>query len=163
MSWIDSCREKCKTIKYLGSEMVWEERPQRSGALRVQIPLLNKNRVTIPGLMLQGDFYVKKKTGHEVVTYGLLARYGPEWRRVFFYCIWPDHVRSHRDDENGVMFGPHLHLGDGRIEQTVRKLVTGIASPLDPKWLMRYQRHTNLRANGNHELTAPIKDDLFGG
>lgn len=163
MSWLEACREKCKKVKYVGQEMVWAERPNKSGALRATVPLLDKNRATIPGLILQGEYSVKKKTGHEVVTYGILARHGTEWRRVFFYCLWPDHVRSHRDDVNGIMFGSHLHLGDGRLEEVVRKLVTGIESKLDPEWLRRYQRHTSIKANGEIEPSVPIKDDLFGG
>lgn len=162
--WIEQCREKCRRIKYIRGPLEWREKPSRSDTLRATSFLLDHNYVTIQGLKLQAEYSVRKRTGYEVVTYGLFQYIQGEWLRVFFFCLWPKGIRSHRDNKSGkVYFGPHLHLGDERRDHIARELRSGIESVLDPQWIVRFRRHTRLNDTDCGVLEPPVHGDLFGG
>lgn len=158
-TWLNDCRKWCQKAKYLSEEIEWSERPNHSGWLEATSMLLDENRVTIPRLFFKGE-YQPGRMG-ERVSYGLMYREAKEQRRVFMLEVWPAHVRSHR--ENGVsMFGPHIHLGDERLDQITRVTLSGLGSATVHGWVERFRRHARILDNGSRQLAAPFTDDLFG-
>lgn len=158
-TWIDRCRIACKTVKHLGESPTWDEKPNRSGWQKAFAQTLDEQRVAIPGLYFQGEYHALKHGGH-VVTYALMHRDGKDLHRVFMLEVYPSHILSHRD--TGVLiFGPHLHLGDHRIEQRVRVVITNIALENHSRWLERFRRHAQIYDGATYELSHPFSNSLF--
>ncbi len=118
MSWILQCATWCKQVKFLNEELVWVEKPSRSDYLLATSTLLDERKQVIPYLSFKGE-YRPGKYGDQM-SYGLMYRHGRESRRVFMLEVYPTHIRSHVEPDGTEMFGPHIHLGDERLEQVTR-------------------------------------------
>lgn len=161
MDWIDECRELCKQVKYLGEPTGWFKRPEHVGSLRATCSVLDESRTTIAGLSLQCEYRLTKLQREEM-SYGLLFRKGSNLYRVFFLDIHPKWMRSHRDKKLlKDYFGPHIHLGDGRIDQLVRQVECGITDALDPQWIERFRRHARVLNDSDNIITGPFENNLF--
>ena len=158
-TWLDDCRAWCSKIKYVGEVLDWSEKPSHSGWLEATSLLLDERRVSIPQLYFKGEY----QTGRmgDRVTYSLMYKEGKEKRRVFMLEVWPRHVRSHKFKDGTVLFGPHLHLGDYRLEEITKKIRASISSTTERRWVERFARHARIRS-GRGELSPPFVGDLFG-
>lgn len=158
-TWLDECRDWCKKIKYLSEELEWGERPNHSGWLEATSALLDESRVTLPRLLFKGEYRAGRMGDR--ISYGLMYREQREMRRVFMLEIYPKHERSH--SENGVVFfGPHIHLGDPRLDQITRIVHANLDGPTVNRWIERFRRHARILDNDHRQLCAPFTDDLFG-
>ena len=59
-AWINRCRKYCRAIKYLGDTLDWEEKPSRSDTLQAKSLLLDEDRIAIPRLSFQGEYFAAK-------------------------------------------------------------------------------------------------------
>ncbi|MCV4287909.1 hypothetical protein OH708_08330 [Pseudomonas capsici] len=158
-AWLDDCRGWCKKIQFLAEELEWAEKPSHSGWTEATSLLFDERRVTIPHLYFKGE-YVVGRMG-ERVTYALMYKEGKEKRRVFMLEVWPSHERSHKFKDGKVLFGPHIHLGDYRLEEVTRAVRSKISGATEQAWVQRFVRHARIR-NGRGSLAAPFGNDLFG-
>ncbi|QOI03387.1 hypothetical protein D5S10_05525 [Pseudomonas savastanoi] len=158
-SWLDDCRSWCKQIKFLAESLEWIEKPSHSGWTEATSLLLDERRVTIPHLYFKGEYQAGRMG--ERVTYGLMYKEGKEKRRVFMLEVWPPHERSHRFKDGTPLFGPHIHLGDYRLEETTRHVRSSITGATERAWVDRFVRHARINS-GRGSLTAPFGNDLFG-
>lgn len=156
--WLDNCRAWCRAVKYLSDELDWAERPNHSGSLQATSAVLDANRATIPFLLFKGE-YQSGRMG-ERISYGLMFRERKEQRRVFMIEVYPSHERSHQEPGK-VIFGPHLHLGDPRLEQIVREIKCSLDSVHLKRWVARFRRHAKIMDAGNRRLSPPFAGDLF--
>lgn len=156
--WLDECRALCKRIKYVSQDMAWSERPNHSGWLEATSTLADENRTTIPRLFFRGE-YKPGKMG-ERVSYGLLYREQREVRRVFMLEVYPKHERSHMEPGR-IIFGPHLHLGDERLNQITREVRSSLDGAMLRGWIERFRRHARILDNDHRALTPPFTNDLF--
>lgn len=162
MDWLDQCRSLCKQAKFIGEPVNWTEKPTHSGWLCAVCAILDSERSTIPGLVLQCEYRISKKTGSEEMAFGLLYRSGSERYRVFFLEIYPTWKRSHKDRKL-ELFGPHIHLGDERLAQITRGVYSNILAALDPKWIERFRRHAKVYDEAANKIIGPFEGDMFGG
>jgi hypothetical protein len=158
-TWLEDCRSWCRQIKHLAEELEWDEKPNRSGWLEATSLLQDERRVTIPHLYFKGEF-VPGRMG-ERISYGLMYKEGKEKRRVFMLEVWPAHERSHRFKDGTPLFGPHVHLGDYRLEEVTRHVRCSISGAIERAWVERFARHARIR-NGRGSLTPPFSGGLFG-
>lgn len=164
LEWIDVCRDKCKKIKYIGGSFSWTQKPSRSSYLVANSELLDASRSTIPDLYLTGEYRLLRKGRGEIFSIALQFYWKPgELRRVFMIESYPSYMPSHRD-QNGQIYGPHLHLGDDRLEQVVRKLHASEDGLPFSYWARRFVRHARVYAghNGAAGIPSPHPGDLFG-
>lgn len=159
MSWILQCAAWCKEVKFLNDELIWTEKPSRSTYLQASSALLDAQKQVIPYLSFKGE-YRPGKHGDQM-SYGLMYRHGRESRRVFMLEVYPDHVRSHIEPDRTEMFGPHIHLGDERLEQVTREVIARIGMATAQKWVERFRRHARIKDHLNAKLLSPVGDDLF--
>lgn len=160
--WLDQCRVWCKQAKFLAEELDWNERQNHAGALRGTSPLLDQNRVSIPGLVFEGE--LQRGNFGLYQKYAVMHRAAGRVHRVFTLEVYPFHKRSHRD-ESGEIFGPHLHLGDDRIEglsHAVRRVLCNLDPSSLAGWIARFRRHTKISEDNDRRLAPPYSDDLFG-
>ncbi|PHN32694.1 hypothetical protein [Pseudomonas sp. ICMP 561] len=157
--WLAACRDWCRRAKYLSDEIEWQAKPTHSGWLQATSMLLDERRVSIPHLYFKGEY----QPGHigERMSYGLMFRNGKEKRRVFMLEIFPTHERSHKE-HGKVFFGPHIHLGDERLCQVTRTVISQLRSATMSRWVERFRRHARVLDNKDRTLSPPFKDDLFG-
>lgn len=150
--WIDQCKARCKKIKYASEHLQWDEKPNRSGYLVATSDLVDESGVTIPNLYLKGEYRQLTRKRGEVFSISLQYYWLPdELRRVFMIESYPITVRSHIDDNVGEIFGPHLHLGDDRLEQVVKAIPVGEDGLPLSRWINRFVRHARtLSPDGNH-------------
>lgn len=161
LGWLDQCRAWCRQVKYLNDPLAWEKKPSRSDFLIATSALLDVNKVVIPHLTFKGEYYAGRHG--EQVSYGLMYRHGRELHRVFMLDIYPSHVRSHREPDGTNMFGPHIHLGDERLMQLTREVITQIGAATAQKWVERFRRHARIQNHKRAALLAPFGDhDIFG-
>lgn len=158
-TWLDDCRAWCKQAKYLAEGLEWLEKPTHSGWKEATSLLLDERRVTIPQLYFKGEYQAGRMG--ERVTYGLMYKDGKEKRRVFMLEIWPPHERSHKFKDGTPLFGPHIHLGDYRLDEITRHVRSKITMAAEQAWLDRFVRHARIK-EGRGALTTPFGDDLFG-
>lgn len=158
-TWLDDCRKWCGQIKFVAEGLDWSEKPSHSGWLEATSLLLDERRVTIPHLYFKGEYQAGRMGDR--VTYGLMYKDGKEKRRVFMLEAWPSHVRSHKFKDGTPLFGPHVHLGDYRLEEVTRAVRAAISSTTEQRWVERFARHASIRA-GRSPLTSPFVNDLFG-
>lgn len=159
-TWLSECRTWCKQVKFLSEQIDWVEKPTHTGWKIATSLLLDESRVSIPHLYFKGE-YQPGRMG-ERVSYGLMYREGKESRRVFMIDIFPAHERSHKE-AGKVFFGPHIHLGDERLAQVTRSVVSQLRSATMYRWVERFRRHARILDNETKSLSAPFVDDLFGG
>lgn len=168
MSWINDCRNQCKKIKYIGSDFHWTEKPNRSSYLVATSDLLDHNLETIKGLYLTGEYRLLKKGRGYVASIALQYYWQPnELRRVFMIESYPDFMRSHRDEVVGQIYGPHLHLGDPRLEQIVKDLHSSDSDAPFSYWIKKFVRHAKVYSNeGIGSIEGPFSNtkagNLFG-
>lgn len=158
-TWLEDCRTWCKQIKYLAEEIEWSEKPSHSGWKEATSLLLDDRRVTIPHLYFKGEFQAGRMGDR--VTYGLMHKDGKERRRVFMLEIWPEHQRSHRFKDGTPLFGPHIHLGDYRLEEVTRHVRSSITGAAERGWVDRFVRHARIKS-GRGCIEPPFGLDLFG-
>lgn len=159
MGWLDECRDKCRQVKFLSEQMDWNDKANHLGSLKATSQLLDHNHASIPGLYFKGVYSPKPLTG-DVYSFALMALQGREHHRVFMLEVYPAHVVSHRGKSEWLM-GPHLHLGDERLEQVTRAVHGNISHISISRWIVRFQRHAQVRDNGGLRLTHPLSDTLF--
>lgn len=157
--WLDDCRHWCKKVKYLSEKLEWREKPTHARWLVATSLLLDERRVSIPHLYFKGE-YQPGRMG-TCMSYGLMFRNGKESRRVFMLDILPAHVRSHKE-KGDIFFGPHIHLGDERLAQITRPVLSQLQSTTMYRWIERFRRHGKIVDNGDRYLSSPFADDLFG-
>jgi len=157
--WLDDCRCWCKKAKYLSDEIDWMEKPSHTGWLIAKSLLLDERRVSIPHLYFKGE-YQPGRMGNRM-SYGLMYRDGKESRRVFMLDIFPAHERSHKE-MGKVFFGPHIHLGDERLAQVTRSVVSQIKSATMYRWVEPFRRHVRIIDSEDKYLSSPFSNDLFG-
>lgn len=167
MSWINECKEKCKKIKYVNEKFLWETKPSRSDFLVASSMLEDENKEIIPKLYLKGEYRLLTKGRGEVYSVSLQYLLRPrELRRVLMIEAYPCYFRSHRDS-NGDIFGPHIHLGDDRLEQVVKQLRASRDGLPFSHWAGRFVRHARTHYPEQQPLpgpftpTAPNTDDMF--
>ena len=158
-TWLADCRAWCKQVKYLAEELEWAEKPSHSGWLEATSLLQDERRVTIPHLYFKGE-YQAGRIG-ERITYGLMHKEGKEKRRVFMLEVWPAHERSHKFKDGTPLFGPHIHLGDYRLEEITRQVRAAISGATEQAWIERFVRHARIKS-GRGSLVSPFLGDLFG-
>lgn len=162
-SWIDDCRAVCKRIKTVSQKTIWNEKPSKSNWLVSESLLLDANGTAIPSIYIKGE-YSPRKFG-DVITYSLMYRKEKAQHRIFMLEVYPKHVRSHRDQKAGIeIFGPHIHLGDERLEQITRACQTKIETILSDEWVERFIRHTKIKHDVHSLITAPpiaSQNDMF--
>ncbi len=158
-TWLDDCRAWCRKVKFVSEEIQWSERPNHSGWLKATSMVLDVNRVTIPRLLFSAE-YKPGKMG-ERISYGLMYLEQREQRRVFMLEVYPEHERSHMEP-GLVIFGPHIHLGDERLKQITRKVVSQLDGVNLQRWIERFRRHARILDNERRRLVPPFTDDLFG-
>lgn len=158
-TWLDDCRQWCKQIKYLAEDIDWLEKPSHSGWKEATSILLDERRVTIPHLYFKGEFQAGRMGDR--VTYGLMHKEGKERRRVFMLEVWPPHQRSHRFKDGTPLFGPHIHLGDYRLEEVTRHVRSSITEAVERRWVDRFVRHARIN-DGRGIMIPPFGHDLFG-
>ncbi|MOA65267.1 hypothetical protein D3C78_1915970 [compost metagenome] len=61
-----------------------------------------------------------------------------------------------------VIFGPHIHLGDARLKQVTREVVSQLGGVNLQRWIERFRRHARIMDNERRRLVPPFTDDLFG-
>ncbi len=163
-AWLDDCREACKRIKSVSQKTAWNEKPSKSNWLVSESLLFDINGVAIPHIYIKGE-YAPRKFG-DVVTYALMYRKEKIQHRIFMLEVYPEHVRSHRDQLAGIeIFGPHIHLGDERLDQITRACKTKIETILSNGWIERFTRHTSILQAPQSLITAPpmtSQSELFG-
>jgi hypothetical protein len=157
-NWMIDCRSRCKRIKYISDHIIWAERPNHSGWLGATSVLLDERRVAIPELFFKGEFRPGRLG--DSLSYALMYRHQSEVRRVFMLEVYPDHVRSHKEGDL-VIFGPHIHLGDYRLEERTRSVIAKINEAISPEWVERFRRHARILNNGGKLLEPPFADGLF--
>ncbi|MGX5220275.1 hypothetical protein ACVTMO_16785 [Pseudomonas segetis] len=158
-TWLDECRAWCSQIKYVGEGLEWSEKPSHSGWLEATSVLLDERRVTIPHLYFKGEYQAGRMGDR--VTYALMYKDGIEKRRVFMLEVWPAHVRSHKFKDGTPLFGPHIHLGDYRLEEITRQVRSSISVITEQRWVERFARHARIKS-GKSSLSSPFVGDLFG-
>lgn len=157
--WLNQCREYCRSIKYLGEQLAWDERPSHSGTLAARSVLLDADRVAIPRLTFQGEY--------QEASFGTLFRckvmHSDAGRtlKVFMLEVYPWHKLSHR--ETGLeIYGPHVHLGD---EREGRAIARPIQCDLDPsmleRWIARFRRHARILDDQEAKIVSPFAGTLF--
>lgn len=164
MDWIDECRKKCKKVKYIEEDFIWQEKPSRSEYLVATSKLLDENHDPIPDLFLTGEYRPLRKGRGEIYTIALKFFISAgEQRRVFMIESYPSYMTSHRD-KNGEIFGPHLHLGDDRIEQIVKQIFAREDGLPFSHWAKRFVRHARVHAPNSHDIDipGPFENDIFG-
>ncbi|WP_303229183.1 hypothetical protein [Comamonas kerstersii] len=159
VSWVLQCAAWCKQVKYLNDEIVWSEKPSRSDYLLATSALLDGDKKTIPHLSFKGEFRPGKRG--DQMSYGLMYHHGRDIRRVFMLEVYPQHIRSHIERDGTEMFGPHIHLGDERLEQVTREVLTQIGTVTAHAWLERFRRHARIKDYLNAKLESPFGDELF--
>lgn len=159
MAWVLACTNWCNQIKHLNEDVVWAEKPSRSTWLQATSTVLDEQKVVIPHLLFKGE-YMPGRHGNRT-SYGLMYRHGNEWRRVFMIEVYPKHVRSHLEKDGTSFFGPHLHLGDERLEQVTRGVIDRIGNPTAQRWVERFRRHTKIFDKGQNRLVGPMDGNLF--
>ena len=75
--------------------------------------------------------------------------------------IFPSHERSHKE-MGKIFFGPHIHLGDERLAQITRSVVSQLKSATMYRWVERFRRHAKILDNEDRVMSSPFADDLFG-
>lgn len=159
MSWIAQCQAWCKDVKGLSEPVVWVEKPSRSNYLLATSGLLNSQGATIPHLEFKGE-YRSAKHG-DIVSYGLMYKHASQQRRVFMVEIYPSHQRSHIEPDGTPFFGPHMHLGDERLEQISKMVFDRVGNTFSRWWLEKLKRHTKIHDTAHGTLVGPLGDDLF--
>lgn len=165
MGWINECKEKCRKIKYVSEDFLWEKKPSRSDFLVASSALEDEGREIIPKLYLKGEYRHLSKGRGEVYSVSLQYWFKPrELRRVLMIEAYPCYFRSHRDSK-GDIFGPHIHLGDERLEQVVKQLRTSQDGLPFAHWAGRFVRHARVYCSEGKPLPGPFTeqdvDDMF--
>lgn len=160
MSWLDDCRNSCRRVKYVSEKMAWGENTNHLGSLKATSQLLDHNHASIPGLYFKGTYCPKPLTG-DVYTFALMAAQGRTQHRVFMLEVYPAHVVSHRDNGAEIR-GPHVHLGDPRLEQIVKSVKVNVDLISVTRWVERFRRHAQVRDNGDLRLTHHLSETLWG-
>ncbi|WP_040263731.1 hypothetical protein [Pseudomonas massiliensis] len=158
-TWLDDCRKWCRQIKFIAEDIEWAEKPSHSGWKEATSLLLDERRVTIPHLYFKGEFQAGRMGDR--VTYGLMHKEGKERHRVFMLEIWPSHQRSHRYKDGTPLFGPHIHLGDYRLDEITREVRSSITGPAEQGWVDRFVRHARIQSE-RMSIVPPFGHDLFG-
>lgn len=159
--WISLCIDSCKKIKHLSENIVWLDKPYKSGSLIAISSLEDSMGVSIPNLYFKGEYSIKKFC--EVSSFGLMYTDGSTKYRVFMLEIYPDHVRSHYDKKKKEeIFGPHIHLGDEKLQQITKKVYSKLNNSDLNRWIYRFNRHARILSNGNKYIKPPFDNDLFG-
>ncbi|WP_311949301.1 hypothetical protein [Halomonas piscis] len=164
MSWVNECRNKCKLIKHIGQDFIWQEKPNRANYLVASSNLLDNDHQVIPDLYLMGEYRPLKKGRGEIFTIALQFFIKPgELRRVFMLESYPSYIPSHRD-KDGQIYGPHVHLGDHRLEQVVKSLHAKEDGLPFSHWAQRFARHAKVYSGANTSggIPGPFLGDLFG-
>ena len=159
MSWVSQCTVWCKEVKGLNEALEWAEKPSRSTWLQATSTLLNGQGVVISHLQFKGEY--RPGRHGDVVSYALMYRHGKEWRRVFMVEVYPQHVLSHREKDGTSFFGPHLHLGDERLEQVSKVIIDRVGNTFHQWWLEKLRRHTKILDTSSGRLIGPMGDNLF--
>lgn len=159
MGWLDDCREKCRRVKFVAEEMVWDEKANHVGSLIARSQLLDSNHATIPGLYFKG-VYTSKPLSGDIYSFGLMALSGRIHHRVFMLEVYPAHMVSHTGKSETIK-GPHIHLGDGRLEQRTRAVFGASSARSITRWIKRFQRHARVHDNDPLRVTHPLSDTLF--
>lgn len=160
MTWVTSCAGWCREIKHLNEELLWAEKPSRGTYLQATSTILDHQMVTIPHLQFKGEFSPGRHGNR--ISYGLMYRHGGEWRRVFMIEVYPQHQRSHVEKDGTPIFGPHLHLGDERLEQVTKAVLDRVGNVTAQRWAERFRRHVRILDAGNNRLVGPMDGSLFG-
>lgn len=159
MLWITQCQTWCKDIKGLAEPVVWVEKPSRSNYLVASSKLVDAQGVVIPHLAFKGEY--RPARHGDIVSYALIYRHGKELRRVFMVEIYPGHVRSHVEPDGTSFFGPHLHLGDERLNQVSKLVIDRVGNTFHQWWLEKLRRHTRIYDTAQGLLKGPMGDNLF--
>lgn len=159
MSWVVQCQAWCKDVKNLGEPVVWVEKPSRSNYLLATGKLVNSQGVTIPHLEFKGEYRIAKHG--DIISYALMYRHAKQQRRVFMVEIYPQHIRSHVEEDGTTFFGPHLHLGDERLGQVSRVVIDRAGNTFSQWWLEKLRRHTRIRDTALGSLEGPMGTNLF--
>ena len=163
MSWVEECTAKCKQIKYISNNFAWEEKPNRSSYLVASSSLIDRFGSVIKGLYLAGEYRPLRKGRGEIYTIALQYYWQPgELRRVFMIETYPSYMVSHRDRSNGQIYGPHLHLGDDRLDQVVKELHAPSDGLPFSYWAKRFVRHARVYSQGDKGIPGPFPGDIFG-
>lgn len=158
--WLNQCRDCCRKIKYISQNVAWSERPNHSGWLGASSTLLGSDRVSIPNLKFKGEY--QPAIGGDRITYGLMHQnQRMEWRRVFMIEVYPAHIRSHVGKDGTIHFGPHLHLGDNRLQEITREIHTKLVGANLQRWIERFKRHATIREENGRYINPPFGHDLF--
>jgi|GEM_PF-6247635 hypothetical protein len=160
MGWLDDCRDRCRRIKYVSEKLVWDEKANHVGSLKATSQLLDNNYAAIPGLYFKGIYSPKPLTG-DVYSFALMATQARDHHRVFMLEVYPPHVVSHRGKTEWLK-GPHVHLGDKRLEQITRAIRGNLDAISVNRWIERFRRHAKVHDNDDLRLTHPLSDTLFG-
>jgi len=160
MGWLDDCRDKCRRVKFVSEKVDWDEKSNHVGSLIATSQLLDHRHVTIPGLYFKGVYSSKPLSG-DVYSFALMALNGRVHHRVFMLEVYPDHVLSHRSPTE-LIWGPHVHLGDERLQQITRAVVGNVNKLSVARWIDRFQRHSRVHDHSEFRLTHPLSDTLFG-
>lgn len=160
MGWLDDCRDKCRRVKFVSERLVWDEKANHLGSLKATSQLLDHNHASIPGLYFKGVYSSKPLSG-DVYSFALMALQGREHHRVFMLEVYPSHIVSHRGKTEWLK-GPHIHLGDERLEQITRAVRGNSSAVSITRWIERFRRHAQIRDNDDLRLTHPLSDTLFG-
>lgn len=159
MSWVSNCRAWCKEVKGLSEPIEWVEKPSRSNYLLATSGLLNAKGVTIPHLIFKGEYRICKHG--DILSYALMYRHAGELRRVFMVEIYPLHQRSHIEPNGVEFFGPHMHLGDERLEQISKVVLDRVGNVFHKWWIDKLRRHARIGDTVGGYLMAPMGDGLF--
>lgn len=159
MSWIAQCQTWCKEVKGLAEPVTWVEKPSRSNYMLATSGLVNSQGTTIPHLEFKGEYRIAKHG--DIISYGLMYKHAKQQRRVFMIEIYPAHQRSHIEPNGTPFFGPHMHLGDERLDQVSRIVLDRVGNTFSQWWLEKLRRHTKIYDNAQGYLTGPMGDGLF--
>ena len=75
--------------------------------------------------------------------------------------VYPNHVRSHVEPDGTPFFGPHLHLGDERLDQISKVIIDRVGNTFSQRWVERFRRHATTSDNGENRLLGPMGENLF--
>jgi len=159
--WIGQCRHWCQQAKFLADEIEWQHRDNRVRCHRGSSALLDESRVSIPGLMFEGE--AEQRNFGLYQKYALMHRHGGSVHRVLMLEVYPSFKRSHVHDSREI-YGPHIHLGDDRKglqSHVVRQVLSNLDAASFAGWIERFRRHAHIRDLPGRALAQPFIDDLF--
>jgi hypothetical protein len=97
--------------KYLSEDIEWTEEPQNSAFMTFSAPLSGSDGITIPGLTAELKFRVPVAVDDCKYTFTLFTFRPGGRKRAYQLEVVPPKQKSHQD-QHGVLYGPHHHVGD---------------------------------------------------